>query len=136
MNIIESTLVFKLGKDNNFDNLNAEDLPTGLLLYGDFWLGGSEEQEVGTLDDSLDILSRILDVTILAVVDIFVDISNFVNSIPNALVDVISGSTGSATQGTAIHLEMLTDFEVGRQPMPIVVLKLVWHQQKPFWVKC
>ena len=111
--------------DHRKTRIHAEDLPTGLVLYGDFWLGGSDEQEVGTLDDSLDILSRILDVTILAVVDIFIDISNIINSIPNALVDVISGSTGSATQGTAIHLEMMTHFEVGRQPMPISVLELV-----------
>ena len=103
----------------------AEDLPKGLILYGDFWLGGSDEQEIESLDDSLDILSKILDVTILAVGDIFIDISNIVNSIPNALVDVISGSTGSATQGTAIHLEMMSHFEVGRQPMPVGVLQLV-----------
>ncbi len=111
--------------DHRKTRMSAEDLPTGLLLYGDFWLGGSEEQEVDTLDDSLDILSMILDVTILAVVDIFLDISNILNSIPNALVDVISGSTGSATQGTEIHLDMLTSFEVGRQSMPIGSLKLV-----------
>ena len=111
--------------DHRKTQMYAEDLPTGLLLYGDFWLGGSEEQEVGTFDDNLDILSQILDSTILVVVDIFVDISNIINSIPNALVDVISGSTGSATQGTAIHLEMLTDFEVGRETMPIGVLKLI-----------
>ena len=110
--------------DHRMTRMNAEDLPKGLLLYGDFWLGGSDEQEVGTLDDSLDVLSKILDVTILAVVDLFIDISNIINSIPNALVDVISGSTGSATQGTAIHLELLTHFEVGRQPMPIGLLQL------------
>ncbi|MBJ84645.1 MAG: hypothetical protein CMB52_03915 [Euryarchaeota archaeon] len=110
--------------DHRKTRLNAVDLPTGLILYGDFWLGGSEEQEIGTLDDSLDILSKILDVTILAVVDIFIDISNVINSIPNALVDVISGSTGSASQGTAIHLEMMTHFEVGRQPMPIGSIEL------------
>ena len=88
-------------------------------------MGGSNEQEIGNLDDSLDILSRILDVTILAVVDIFIDISNIINSIPNALVDVISGSTGSASQGTEIHLEMMTDFEVGRQAMSIGSIELV-----------
>ena len=111
--------------DHRMTRMYAEDLPKGLILYGDFWLGGSDEQEVESLDDSLDILSKILDVTILAVVDIFIDISNIVNSIPNALVDVISGSTGSATQGTAIHLEMMTHFEVGRQPMPVSVLQLI-----------
>ncbi len=111
--------------DHRKTRMYAEDLPKGLILYGDFWLGGSDEQEIESLDDSLDILSKILDVTILAVVDIFIDISNIVNSIPNALVDVISGSTGSATQGTAIHLEMMSHFEVGRQPMPVGVLQLV-----------
>ena len=110
--------------DYRMTRMNAENLPKGLLLYGDFWLGGSDEQEVGTLDDSLDIFSKILDVTILAVVDLFIDVSNIINSIPNALVDVISGSTGSATQGTSIHLELLTHFEVGRQPMPIGLLQL------------
>ena len=111
--------------DHRMTRILAENVPTGLILYGDFWLGGSGEQEIGTLDDSLDILSRILDVTILAVVDIFIDISNILNSIPNALVDVISGSAGSASQGTEIHLEMMTHFEVGRQPMPIGSLELV-----------
>ena len=111
--------------DHRKTRMYAEDLPKGLLLYGDFWLGGSDEQKVESLDDSLDILSKILDVTILAIVDIFIDISNIVNSIPNALVDVISGSTGSATQGTEIHLEMISHFEVGRQPMSVNVLKLV-----------
>ncbi|MEE2747608.1 MAG: hypothetical protein VX473_03970 [Candidatus Thermoplasmatota archaeon] len=111
--------------DHRMTSMYAEDLPKGLILYGDFWLGGSDEQDVESLDDSLDILSKILDVTILVIVDIFIDISNIVNSIPNALVDVISGSTGSATQGTEIHLEMMSHFEVGRQPMSIDVLKLV-----------
>ena len=110
--------------DHRKTRIHAEDLPTGLILYGDFWLGGSDEIEVEGQDADLDILSSILDVTILAVVDIFIDVSNIVNSIPNALVDVISGSTGDAGQGTAIHLEMFTHFEVGRQPMPIGVLGL------------
>ena len=113
------------GTDYRMTRLNVEYLPTGMILYGDFWLGGSDEQEIGTLDDSLDILSKILDVTILAVVDIFIDISNIINSIPNALVDVISGSTGSATQGTAIHLEMMDHFEFGREPMAVDLLQLV-----------
>ena len=111
--------------DHRKTRILAQNVPTGIILYGDFWLGGSNEQEIGNLDDSLDILSRILDVTILAVVDIFIDISNIINSIPNALVDVISGSTGSASQGTEIHLEMMTDFEVGRQAMSIGSIELV-----------
>ena len=84
--------------DHRKTRIHAENIPKGLILYGDFWLGGSDEQDIGTFDDSLDLLSAILDVTILAVVDIFIDISNILNSIPNALVDVISGSTGSAVK--------------------------------------
>ena len=61
--------------DHRKTRILAQNVPTGIILYGDFWLGGSNEQEIGNLDDSLDILSRILDVTILAVVDIFIDIS-------------------------------------------------------------
>ncbi|MED5486075.1 MAG: hypothetical protein VYB40_00015 [Candidatus Thermoplasmatota archaeon] len=111
--------------DHRMTRIDAAALPTGLVLYGDFWLGGSEEQEIGNADNSLDIFSRLLDTTILTVVDIFIEISNVINSIPNALVDVISGSTGSASQGTAIHLEMFNHFEVGRQPMPVGSLSLV-----------
>lgn len=110
--------------DHRKTRVHAENLPTGLLLYGDFWLGGADEMEIEGQDSNLDILSAMLDVTILAVVNIFMDVSNIINSIPNALVEVISGSTGDASQGTAIHLEMYDHFEVGRQPMPIGELGL------------
>jgi hypothetical protein len=111
--------------DHRMTKIQAEDIPTGIVLYGDFWLGGSDDATVGSQNGNLDVFSQILDVTILAVVDIFLDISNVINSIPNAIVDVISGSTGDATQGTAIHLEMFDDFELGRQIMPITQLSLV-----------
>ena len=111
--------------DHRKTGIQLENLPTGLILYGDFFLGGGDELTVEDQDANLDILSQMLDVTILTVVDIFMDVSNIINSIPNALVDVISGSTGDASQGTEIHIEMFTHFEVGRQPMPIGVFGLV-----------
>lgn len=111
--------------DHRMTKIQAEELPTGIVLYGDFWIGGTDEISIDSEDASLDVLSMVLDVTILAVVDIFIDIANVINSIPTALVEVISGSTGSATQGTAIHLEMYDDFELGRQIMPIDSISIV-----------
>ncbi|MEE3082502.1 MAG: hypothetical protein VX320_00245 [Candidatus Thermoplasmatota archaeon] len=110
--------------DHRMTRIDAEDLPTGILLYGDFWVGGSDEIELDTEDVNLDILTTVLDVTILAVVDIFIDIANVINSIPTALVEVISGSTGSATQGTAIHLEMYDDYSVDREVMSVGSISL------------
>lgn len=99
--------------------VHVEDIPTGLVLYGDFWLGGSDDGDVSSDTSDLDFFSRMIDFTILAVVDIFLDVSNTINGIPSSIVDVIGGSAGTSVVGMSINLEMYTSFESDRIPMAL-----------------
>jgi hypothetical protein len=79
------------------------------------------------LDNSdLDIFSRILDMAILNLVDIFLDLGNLVNSIPEAVVEVISGGGSGDTLGAAsqIHIELYDTLQTDRILTPIGLLAM------------
>jgi hypothetical protein len=108
-----------VAEDHQRLTVHVEDIPTGLVLYGDFWLGGSDDADVSTDTSDLDFFSRMIDFTILSVVDIFLDVSNTINGIPNSIVDVIGGSAGTSIVGMSVNLEMYTSFESDRVPMAL-----------------
>ncbi len=101
------------------------DLPTALVLYGSFDIGGgSDAQTNASLDDAqnLDFMSRMLDVTILNLVDLFIDIGQVLNSVPEAVGGTLTGGSGGGTGdgpliGSEFHLELSDDWRVSRQPM-------------------
>ena len=99
--------------DHRNMRLHVTDTPDAMVLYGDFWLGGTETVDTSVDNSDLDMLSRMLDFTILALVNIFLDVGDIINSIPGALVDLIGGSA-SESQGMALHLELYTSFESDR----------------------
>ena len=76
--------------DHRRIQITAEEIPTALVFFGSFELGGAEDADT-SLDSAqnLDFLSRILDVVLINIVDLFLDIGTILNDIPSATVDVI-----------------------------------------------
>ena len=97
-------------------------IPTTLVLFGSFAIDGGDDGTNATFDDpngaSLDIFSRILDTTILNLVDIFINIGAALNAVPQALGEALSGGleAGSGLEGTEFHLQMFDDLGVNRIP--------------------
>ena len=96
-------------------------LPTALVLYGSFSINNGDDGTNVSLDSSenLDFFSRILDTTILNLVDIFIGIGGALNAVPEALGEAISGgmTSGSSLSGNDFHLLMFDDIGVNRIPM-------------------
>lgn len=96
-------------------------LPTALVLYGSFSINNGDDGTNVSLDSSenLDFFSRILDTTILNLVDIFIGIGGALNAVPEALGEAISGgmTSGSSLSGNDFHLQMFDDIGVNRIPM-------------------
>ena len=101
--------------------LQAEEIPTA-LVFGSFELGGAEDADT-SLDSAqnLDFLSRILDVVLINIVDLFLDIGTILNDIPSATVDVISGGVGGSggLSGETLHLLMHNNWRIEREARAI-----------------
>ncbi len=108
--------------DHRKIHISARDVPTAIVLYGSFELGGGATVD-NSLDseDSLDFVSKIVDNVLINIVDLFLDIGNVLNDIPSAVVDVISGGLDgtSGLQGRTFHLLLTDNWLVTRADMPI-----------------
>ena len=105
-------------------------IPTALIVYGDFNIGGSEEGNNPSFgnNQNLDFLSRILDAALVNLVDLFLETALIINSVPTVVVDVLSGGVEFSPDGGGqnLHLEMTDDFRTTRQAevLPLIDLKI------------
>ena len=105
-------------------------IPTALIVYGDFNIGGSEEGNNPSFgnNQNLDFLSRILDAALVNLVDLFLETALIINSVPTVVVDVLSGGWRilPRRRGQNLHLEMTDDFRTTRQAevLPLIDLKI------------
>ena len=100
-------------------HISARDLPTGMVLQGSFMLGGGSPAE-GTVDNTqADPISALLDATILNLVDVFIDIGNIVNSIPEAIVNIVGGDGDGTGTGGQILLDFYTSIAADRELMAL-----------------
>ena len=108
--------------DHRRIQITAEEIPTALVFFGSFELGGAEDADT-SLDSgqNLDFLSRILDVVLINIVDLFLDIGTILNDIPSATVDVISGGVGGSggLSGETLHLLMHNNWRPEREARAI-----------------
>lgn len=96
--------------DHRRIHIYSDSIPTAVAVFGSFGLGGSEEPNASVDSGSnLDFISKIMDSTILTLVDVFLDVGNVLNDIPSTVVEVISGSMDSeGLSGREVHL-LMTD---------------------------
>ena len=108
--------------DHRRIEITALDVPTAVVLFGSFELGGASKADTSLdSDQNLDFMSRILDVVLINIVDLFLDIGGVLNDIPTATVELISGGVGGAggLSGRTIHLLMTDHWRVDRVDLPI-----------------
>jgi len=113
-----------VAEDHRKIHINARDLPTALVLYGSFELGGSDSENQFDSEDNLDFVSKIMDNVLINIVDLFLDIGTILNDVPSAVVDVISGGVDGASglDGRTIHLLLTDNWLVTRSEMPLTSL--------------
>ncbi len=99
-------------------HISAQDLPTGMVLQGSFQLGSSAPADAA-VNSQTDPISSLLDSTILNLVDVFIDIGNIVNSIPEAIVNIVGGDGGGTGTGGEIILDFYTSIAADRQLMAL-----------------
>ena len=108
--------------DHRRIQITAEEIPTAIVFFGSFELGGADSADT-SLDtgQNLDFLSRILDVVLINIVDLFLDIGTILNDIPSATVDVISGGIGGSggISGETLHLLMHDNWRPERESRSI-----------------
>ena len=108
--------------DHRRIQVTAKDIPTAVVLFGSFELGGTEEADT-SLDsaENLDFMSRIFDVVLINIVDLFLDIGNILNDIPSATVDIIGGGAGGTggLSGQTLHLLMNDHWRADREARSI-----------------
>ncbi len=108
--------------DHRRIQITAEEIPTAIVFFGSFELGGADNADT-SLDtgQNLDFLSRILDVVLINIVDLFLDIGTILNDIPSATVDVISGGIGGSggISGETLHLLMHDNWRPERESRSI-----------------
>ncbi|MEE3315952.1 MAG: hypothetical protein VX184_03825 [Candidatus Thermoplasmatota archaeon] len=111
-------------EDHRKIHINARDLPTALVLYGSFELGGSSSDDDFDNGDNLDFVSKVMDNVLINIVDLFLDIGTILNDVPSAVVDVISGGVDGASglDGRTIHLLLTDNWLVTRTDMPLTSL--------------
>ena len=104
--------------DHRRIQITANEIPTAVVYFGSFQLGDTEGADSG-LDSgqNLDFLSRILDIALINIVDLFLDIGTILNDIPSATVDVIGGGVGGSggLSGESIHLLMHDNWRIDRE---------------------
>ncbi|HJL64770.1 MAG TPA: hypothetical protein QGF70_04200, partial [Candidatus Thalassarchaeaceae archaeon] len=111
-----------LSTDHQRIQITALDVPTAVVLFGSFELGGTSQADTSLdSEQNLDFMSRILDVVLINIVDIFLDIGTIINDIPSATVDVISGGVGGSggLSGQTIHLQMHDNWQINREATSI-----------------
>ncbi len=115
-----------VAEDHRKIHINARDLPTALVLYGSFELGGSDSENQFDSEDNLDFVSKIMDNVLINIVDLFLDIGTILNDVPSAVVDVISGGVDGASglDGRTIHLLLTDNWLVTRSEMPLTSLSV------------
>jgi len=108
-------------EDHRKIHIDARDLPTALVLYGSFELGGSNSENEFDNTDNLDFVSKVMDNVLINIVDLFLDIGTILNDVPSAVVDVISGGVDGASglDGRTIHLLLTDNWLVTRSDMPL-----------------
>tara|TARA_B100000686_G_scaffold192928_1_gene199731 strand:- start:7933 stop:12315 length:4383 start_codon:yes stop_codon:yes gene_type:complete len=113
-------------EDHRKIHINARDLPTALVLYGSFELGGSSSDSQFDTEDNLDFVSKVMDNVLINIVDLFLDIGTILNDVPSAVVDVISGGVDGASglDGRTIHLLLTDNWLVTRSDMPLTSLSV------------
>ena len=108
--------------DHRRIQISAKEIPTAIVFFGSFELGGTEDADT-SLDSgqNLDFLSRILDIVLINIVDLFLDIGTILNDIPSATVDVISGGVGGSggLSGETLHLQMHNNWRLDREARSI-----------------
>ena len=108
--------------DHRRIQITAEEIPTAIVFFGSFELGGADSADT-SLDtgQNLDFLSRILDVVLINIVDLFLDIGTILNDIPSATVEVISGGIGGSggISGETLHLLMHDNWRPERESRSI-----------------
>ena len=108
-------------------------IPTALIVYGDFNIGGNEEGNDVSLgnDPNLDFLSRILDAALVNLVDVFLETALIINALPTTVVDVLSGGVEFSPDGGGqnLHFEITDDFRTTRAAdiLPSVKLAIGSH---------
>ena len=116
--------------DHQTISITTGTIPTALIVYGDFNIGGSEEGNNPSFgnNQNLDFLSRILDAALVNLVDLFLETALIINSVPTVVVDVLSGGVEFSPDGGGqnLHLEMTDDFRTTRQAevLPLIDLKI------------
>ena len=113
-----------VAEDHRKIHINARDLPTALVLYGSFELGGSNSDSQFDSEDNLDFVSKVMDNVLINIVDLFLDIGSILNDVPSAVVDVISGGVDgtSGLDGRTVHLLLTDNWLVTRSDMPLTSL--------------
>ncbi len=107
-----------INEDHRAIHVNATSIPTSLLVYGSFELGGSTDPDT-SLDSAadLDFISKIVDSAILNLVDLFLDTGNVLNDVPSIVVNLLSGNSNSGSfNGESFHI-LMTDNLLGSRTM-------------------
>ena len=119
--------------DHQKISIQTGEIPTALIVYGDFNIGGNDEGNDVSLgnDPNLDFLSRILDTALVNLVDLFLETALIINSVPTTVVDVLSGGVEFSPDGGGqnLHLEITDDFRTTRVPdiLPSMELAIGSH---------
>ena len=73
--------------DHQTISITTGTIPTALIVYGDFNIGGSEEGNNPSFanNQNLDFLSRILDAALVNLVDLFLETALIINSVPTVV---------------------------------------------------
>ena len=120
---------FKRGgiqEDHRAIHVKATDIPTALIVYGSFEMGGSSDVDT-SLDSAsdLDFISKIVDSVILNLVDLFLDTGSVLNDVPTIIVDLLSGDTTSGSfDGASFHMLMTNNWREDRSMMPLNSIEL------------
>ncbi len=120
---------FKRGgiqEDHRAIHVKATDIPTALIVYGSFEMGGSSDVDT-SLDSAsdLDFISKIVDSVILNLVDLFLDTGSVLNDVPTIIVDLLSGdATSGSFDGASFHMLMTNNWREDRSMMPLNSIEL------------
>ncbi|MFL2963346.1 MAG: hypothetical protein ACJZ46_03785 [Candidatus Thalassarchaeaceae archaeon] len=120
---------FKRGgiqEDHRAIHVKANDIPTALVVYGSFEIGGTSDVD-NSLDSvtDLDFISKIVDSVILNLVDLFLDTGSVLNDVPSIIVDLLSGeSTSGSFDGASFHILMTNNWREDRFMMPLSQLEM------------
>ena len=119
--------------DHQRISIETESIPTALIVYGDFNIGGGNDGNDPSFgnNENLDFLSRILDTALVNLVDLFLETALIINSVPTIVVDVLSGGVEFSPDGGGqnLHLEMTDDFRPTRttSTLPLAHLTIGSH---------